>query len=256
MSAHVNALNEAGSQSIPRLHLVDWARGLALVAMTLFHFGWDLELFGFVEPGFASQPAMVWFARCIASSFLFLVGVSLVLAHHKGINSRGFAKRLAVIAGAAGLITLATWFATPEIYIFFGILHHIAVASVLGLLFLRLPCWLIVLAATGTFLAFLYGKTDALNGPQWWWTGLNALTPRSSDYVPVFPFFAAVLGGMACAKAGLAFGWQHHLASLKLQDAGSRVLRFIGRHSLVYYLVHQPVMIAILFGIQTIIQSG
>ena len=50
-----------------RIDLVDLLRGVALIAMTLFHFGWDLEMLGFVERGFASQPAMIWFARCIAS---------------------------------------------------------------------------------------------------------------------------------------------------------------------------------------------
>ncbi len=233
-----------------RLQPVDWARGVALVAMTLFHFGWDLEMFGFAERGFASQPAMVWFARCIASSFLFLVGVSLVLAHGKGFRSHGFLKRLAMVGGAAALITLATWFATPDIFIFFGILHHIALASVIGLLFLRLPVFAILLSAIVVLVLGLYGEIPSLDAPFWWWTGLNQFTPRSSDYVPVFPFFAAVLAGMAAAKYGIRAGWEARLATMQLNGMLSRGLRFIGRNSLVYYLAHQPVMIAILYVIQ------
>lgn len=237
-----------------RLHPVDWARGVALVAMTLFHFGWDLEMFGFAERGFASQPAMVWFARCIASSFLFLVGVSLVLAHGTSFKARGFLKRLAMVGGAAALITISTWFATPDIFIFFGILHHIALASVLGLLFLRLPAFLVFLSAVAVLLLGVYGDTPALDAPWWWWTGLNRFTPRSSDYVPLFPFFAAVLTGMAVAKYGISAGWEARFAQIRLNGPLSRGLRFIGRNSLVYYLVHQPVLIAILYVIHGVVR--
>ena len=118
---------------IGRIDAVDLARGLALVAMTTFHFGWDLEMFGFADRGFASQPAMIWYARAIASSFLVLVGISFALAHRGGVRAGPFLRRLAMIAGAALLITVATRIATPDIYIFFGILHHIALASLLAL---------------------------------------------------------------------------------------------------------------------------
>lgn len=230
-----------------RLPVIDLARGVALVAMTIFHFGWDLEMFGIAERGFASQPAMIWFARCIASSFLFLVGVNLVLAHERGFRARPFAKRLAIVAGAAALITVATWFATPDIFIFFGILHHIAVASILGLIFLRLPPVFTLACAAAVLVLTQYGKSDTLNDPWWWWTGLNAFTPRSSDYVPVFPFFAATLAGIAVAKIGLRRNWDQALSGYVAKGQPGRLLRFIGRNSLVYYLLHQPVMIALLF---------
>ncbi|MGB7285320.1 MAG: heparan-alpha-glucosaminide N-acetyltransferase [Salaquimonas sp.] len=230
-----------------RLAVLDLTRGLALVAMTLFHFGWDLEMFGFVGSGFASQPSMVWFARCIASTFLFLVGFSLFLAHHKGINWPSFIKRLLMVFGAALIITIATWFATPDIFIFFGILHNITLASLLGLLFLRVSAILNVLAAVVVLALFWFAKSNLFDAPYWWWTGLNAFTPRSSDYVPIFPFFAAVLLGMAASKITLANGWIESWSQIKSENGPSRLLQFIGRHSLVYYLVHQPIMIAILY---------
>jgi uncharacterized membrane protein len=237
-----------------RIELIDFARGMALIAMTLFHFGWDLEMFGFAGRGFASQPAMIWFARCIATSFLFLVGVGLLLAHFREFNQAGFLVRLAKVGSAALLITIATRIATPDIFIFFGILHHIAVASVLGLLFLPMAWWTNALAAFGVLAAYLNLRTPALDAPWWWWTGLSEYLPRSSDYVPIFPFFAAVLAGMAIARLALDAGWLEPLAKIRLDHLPGRLLKFIGRHSLIYYLVHQPIMIGILFLIHWLVR--
>jgi uncharacterized membrane protein len=232
--------------------MIDAARGAALVAMTVYHFAWDLSMFQFADPRLPYAPAMIWFARSIAGSFLFLVGVSLVLAHGSGIRWHQFFQRLAMVAGAAALITVATYFATPQGYIFFGILHSIALASIFGLAFLSMPWWLVAAFA----LFFLFGgdslRTAQLDAPIWWWTGLSALTPRSNDYVPIFPFFGMVLAGMAAATAARGHGVFEVLGRWKGNGAIMRGLRFIGRHSLVYYLLHQPVMIAVLAGIATL----
>src|SRR5690606_4647047 len=126
-----------------RIELVDCARGLALVAMAIYHFTWDLDFFGYIEPGSSVVGGWRIFARSIAISFLFIVGFSLFLANGTGFRRGPFFKRLALIVAAALAITAVTMLATPEAFIFFGILHHIALASVLGLAFLRLH-WAIV----------------------------------------------------------------------------------------------------------------
>lgn len=237
-----------------RVDGVDLARGLALVAMTTFHFGWDLELFGFAGHGFATQPWMIWYARVIASSFLLLVGVSFVLAHHGGLKAKPFLWRLGKIVAAALLITVATRIATPNIFIFFGILHHIALASILCIFFVRLPVALLLILAACVLAAALYGRSDLFNAPWWWWSGLNAFTPRSSDYVPVFPFFAAELAGLALGKWLISSGMALRLAAWRPQGRLAAILRFIGRNSLAYYLLHQPVMLAILYGLQLVVR--
>ena len=103
-----------------RIAAIDAARGVALVAMAIYHFTWDLEFFGYAPPGTAAEGGWRIFARMIAGSFLFLVGFSLVLAHGKSIRWRSFAIRLAQVGVAALAITIATRFATPDRYIFFG----------------------------------------------------------------------------------------------------------------------------------------
>ena len=96
-----------------RIDAIDIARGAALVAMAIYHFAWDLEFFGYAPPAMTAVGGWKLFARCIASSFLFLVGISLFLGHAKGIRWRGFLRRLAMVAGAALAISLVTYLAVP-----------------------------------------------------------------------------------------------------------------------------------------------
>lgn len=229
-----------------RIEAIDLARGAALVAMAIYHFAWDLEFFGYVEPGMTAMGGWKYFARCIASSFLFLVGVSLYLAHARGVRWQGFWRRLAMVVVAAGAITLATYFATPDSFIFFGILHQIAFASVVGLIFLRLPSLLVLLAAAAVIAAPHVLRSAVFDPPLWWWTGLSENPPRSSDYVPVFPWLGAVLTGIGIAGIAQRAGAFERLAALPM-PRWSGPLRLAGRHSLLVYLVHQPILIGGLF---------
>ncbi|KXF77385.1 hypothetical protein ATN84_08320 [Paramesorhizobium deserti] len=231
------------TRSKPRLARIDIARGVALIAMAIYHTGWDFEFFGYLAPGTTAHGGWKLFARMIASSFLILVGFSLVLAHLQGIRWRPFGTRLAQITAAALAISLVTWFITPDSFVFFGILHQIALASCLGLLFLQLPIPVLLLAAAAVIAAPFYLRSALFDHPVLWWVGLSTFNPRSNDYVPLFPWFGAVLGGMALARLFQRF----RLMPLLQNGTGllflDRPLRFIGTHSLAFYLVHQPVLI-------------
>jgi uncharacterized membrane protein len=230
-----------GTKPAGRIDAIDIARGVALVAMAIYHFTWDLEFFGDLAPGMTTVGGWKLFARGIASSFLFLVGVSLYLAHAKGIRWRGFWRRLAMVAGAALAITVVTWIAVPDGFIFFGILHEIALASLLGLAFLRLPALLTAIVAALVIAAPLYLRSEVFDHPALWWVGLSATNPRSNDYVPLFPWFGAVLLGIAAAKLASTSGLLAGLAKLA-PGRWSNPLVFIGRHSLAFYLIHQPLL--------------
>jgi uncharacterized membrane protein len=230
----------------PRIPAVDLARSVALLGMVVFHFTFDLEMFGHIAPGTTLQPGWAMFARLVAGSFLFLAGVSLVLAHGQGIRWRGLLRRLAMVAGAALLITAATRIAMPEAFIYFGILHAIAAASLLGLAFLRAPVWLTLAAAALALVLPEVARAPAFDSRWLAWTGLAATVPPSFDFVPLLPWVAAALAGIAAARAGQAVGlWD------RLRDpAPGPVLRGLawpGRHSLAIYLLHQPVLIGLLW---------
>src|SRR5262249_30877785 len=109
--------------------------------MVVYHFAWDLWAFGLVETDVEHDVAWVLFARSIASTFLLLVGLSLVLATRNGLRLQPYLRRLAFVAGGALLVTIGTYFIEPHEFVYFGILHLIAVASVLALPFLTLPAW-------------------------------------------------------------------------------------------------------------------
>lgn len=231
-----------GTKPAGRIEAIDIARGVALVAMAVYHFTWDLEFFGYVPPAMTAVGGWKLFARCIASSFLFLVGVSLYLGHAKGIRWQGYWRRLAMVAGAALAITLVTYFAVPNGFIFFGILHQIALASVLGLAFLRLPSVVTLVVAAAVIAAPHYLRSPFFDDPWWWWTGLSENRLRSNDYVPIFPWFGAVLIGIAAAKSAEQTGLLAKLAALRM-PGWTWPLSFGGRHSLAVYLIHQPVLI-------------
>ncbi len=237
----------------PRLGLIDMARGIALVAMATYHFSWDLEFFGYLDPGTASSGILKIYARAIASSFLVLVGISLVLAHDNGIRWASFARRWGLVAAAAAVITAATYAFTPQSFVFFGILHQIAVASLLGLAFLRLPALALVALGAGVFFAAPQLRGVVPDGMAFWWTGLAPTIPLSNDFVPVFPWFSAVLAGMAIGKV-IAAAPQRVPEPAKNRAVSG--LQWLGRRSLAVYLIHQPVLIGLVAAFAWIAPPG
>lgn len=235
------------SSSRVRLGRIDIARGIALIAMAIYHFGWDLEFFGYMAPASTAHGGWKLFARCIASSFLFLVGFSLVLAHGNGIRWKPMAKRLAQIVVAAAAISAVTWYMSPDSFIFFGILHQIALASLLGLLFLRLPAIATLVVAVFVISAPFFARAYIFNHAALSWVGLSTVTPRSNDYVPLFPWFGAVLIGIAAARLFQRLNWLQLLSGGIKPQFLEKPLTFIGRHSLAFYLIHQPVLMALVY---------
>lgn len=229
-------------KTVGRIEALDVLRGIALLAMAIYHFTWDLDNFGYVARGMATSGGWKIFARCIASSFLFLVGVSLVLAHARGIRWRSFLVRLAQVSAGAIAITVVTIFATPESYVFFGILHHIALASLLGLAALRLP-WFVTAALAAVIVAAPFQYATIVTEPKALaWIGFAETIPVTNDFVPLFPWFGAVLAGMATAQLALRIGLFDRLRRANPAFDRLRPLAFMGRHSLAFYLLHQPLL--------------
>ncbi len=232
-------------ESKRRLIGVDLARTAALAAMVAYHFAYDLDLFGLIPRGTATTGWFWWHARLTAGSFIFLAGLSLWLAHGQGIRWAAFGRRLAVIAAAAAGVTVVTHFALPGLTVFYGILHSIAVSSILALAVLRLPALVTLgLAAAVFWLPHAYAH-PWFNGVLIW-TGFGTVRPFTADFLPLFPWLAPMLAGVATGRLLQHFGlWQ----LLDGQDTPlRRRLAWPGQHSLMIYLIHQPILIGLVAG--------
>lgn len=232
-----------------RLAALDLARGLAVIAMAIYHFSWDLSWFGFVDWPVARGAGWSSFAKLIAGSFLFLAGVSLDLAHHEAIRWRAFGIRFAKVALAAAGVSLVTWLAFNDSYVRFGILHCIAVSSLLALPFLRLPLLACILAAIIVLSLPLWASSFIFNGQLWLWTGLGTPDYGSVDYVPLAPWTGVLLAGLALSRAFRTLDVWQRLASIQFTNASGRLTRLLGRHSLPIYLIHQPLFYGLVWSL-------
>jgi uncharacterized membrane protein len=230
-----------------RIAAIDALRGLAIAAMVVYHFSWDLYDFQLTSVDVINEPLWKAFARTIAGTFVALVGVSLVLATRNGLRVGHFLRRLAIIVGAAILVTIGTKFVFPDAYVFFGILHLIAFASVAALPFLYLPLPVVLLAAVAVFVLPFFYSDEVFRYPLLWWVGLTPGPPANTvDYVPVFPWFGVALFGVFLGRLFVRYAAGSAFAFWSPKRFIGRLAVGAGRWSLLVYLVHQPLLIGAL----------
>jgi uncharacterized membrane protein len=229
----------------PRLPVIDMARGVAILAMALYHLCWDLWYFGFLVADVGFDPRWVFFARTILASFLFLVGVGLVLGHGDGIRWKNFWRRWLFVFAGAVAITLGTWLTFPDSFVYFGVLHAIALFMLLALPFLFVPIWLVALVTVAVIAPTFFFADALFDQKLFSWLGFWVVPPVTNDLVPVFPWFGAVLIGVLVTRLGRETVLPR-LAKIQPQNLFARVLSWLGRWSLPFYIVHQLVLLAII----------
>ena len=105
--------------------------------MMAYHFSFDLNYFDVVDFDFYQDPFWLASRAFIVSLFLGLVGISLGLATANGLNKARYLRRLGLLIISAVAVSSASYIVYPQSMIFFGILHFISVASLIGLLFIH-----------------------------------------------------------------------------------------------------------------------
>lgn len=238
-----------------RWPIIDALRGVAIISMVAFHATWDLYFFGYSNLDVTQDPRGRWVAHLIAGTFLTLVGIGLVLSVRGGFDARAFLIRLAKIAGGAALVSVGTFYAMPEEWIFFGILHAIALFSLLALPLILLPMSVLYAIAFAFALVLVFASHISIDAPWLLWLGLSQHIPRTNDYVPLFPWFGVVIAGIYIARAALMSARMRALFSKPLPRI-VKPLQVLGRWSLVIYLVHQPILFGAFYGLAALQGDG
>jgi uncharacterized membrane protein len=233
-----------------RFDRIDALRGAAIVWMTVFHFSFDLNFFGWIHQNFLEDPFWTRQRTAIVSLFLFCAGLGQAVAYVQGQDWRRFWRRWAQIAGCALLVSAGSWFMFPASFIYFGVLHGIAVMLVIVRLTARWGGWLwpaglaailLPLAAQPVHLAF--GNLHVLNERWLNWIGFISTKPVTQDYVPLLPWLGVMWWGVAAGVWLL----RHRPALVQGPiPKASRPLAWLGRWSLAWYMLHQPLLIGAL----------
>jgi uncharacterized membrane protein len=232
-----------------------------MVWMTAYHFSFDLNWFGLIHQNLYHDPRWIAQRTAILSLFLLSAGMGQAIAQTQGQRWPRFWRRWARIALAAVLVSVGSWQAFPRSWISFGVLHGMALMLPLtrGLLGTRMGRWPWALALLGVLLIAAGPLGCAwlvqAGGPDlaaWldsrWLYGIGWIThkPRTEDYVPLLPWWGVMLLGTALAlwwlRGPTTRAWLTRPVPKPL-----RGLATLGRWSLLYYLLHQPVLIGALY---------
>jgi uncharacterized membrane protein len=237
-----------------RYAAIDALRGLAMVWMTVFHFCFDLQHFGYLQANFYNDPFWTWQRVVIVSLFVGCAGFSQAIAVQQGQSWTRFWKRWRQIAGCALLVTAGSYWMYPQSFIYFGILHGLALMLVVVRWSAHWGRWLWLAGALAIAIPFIaayahsaWASADFLNEKAFNWLGLISRKPIAEDYAPLFPWLGVMWWGMAAGQ------WcqRSHPQWLAGPNQGSMnpvtaLLSLLGRWSLSYYMLHQPVMIGAL----------
>lgn len=233
----------------PRLPEVDLARALALGMMVLYHLLFTLWYLGMADVAVLTGFWRV-FAYATASLFIAIAGLSLTLAaasrRRRGATEGDIAtvqaRRGLVVLGWGLVITAVTLVALGEEGILFGVLHLIGLGTILAIPLVRRPR---AALALGTVCVLLGPLATRIPGPLWLaWLGLHPADFVSLDYVPVLPWFGVLLIGVAAGWALFPDGERRR--PLPPLPSWTEPFLWVGRHTLAVYLLHEPVILAVL----------
>ena len=211
---------------------LDLMRGIAIIMMIAFHFIYDLNSFGFSDiPLFTHWAGIAW-RYLIVFLFLSAVGISLVIAHSKGIKFKKFLKRLLYLGIAALFVSAGTYVMFPDGWVYFGILHLIWFSTIIAISFVNLPKTALLIAAL-----ILIGAIFDQPNLSFISYLLEPYLPFGSvDYYPLFPWLSFVF-------IGIYLG--HNPYYQKIFIFRLNWLEVIGKHALIIYLTHQLVLFSV-----------
>lgn len=229
----------------PRHDRLDALRGLAVVWMALFHFAFDLAYFKLTRQNFYADPFWTVQRTAIVTLFLLCAGVGQAVAFEQRQGWPRFWRRWGQIAASALLVSLGSWWMFPRSYISFGVLHGLALMLIVARLTAAWGRWLWPLGLLAVLLPGLVAH-PFFDGRATNWIGLVTRKPLTEDFVPLLPWIGVMWWGLA---GGLwVIGHRRHWLAGTV-PRGLRPLAVLGRWSLSFYMLHQPVLIGLIVGL-------
>ena len=227
-----------------RIWELDALRGLALIGVIWIHLTFDLVyLFGVWTP---KNPALFLFGQDWGGViFLVISGICVTLGSHP--VKRGlvvFACGMLITAVTAGMYLLG--FADKSIIIYYGVLHCLGTCMMLWPLLKKCPLWLLAaLGVTMVLVGLFVTRPLRVDFPWLIPFGIPSRQFATSDYFPLLPNLGYFLLGAVLGKTAYR-NKRSLLPNVNTKNALIRFFCFLGKQSLLIYLLHQPVLAALI----------
>ena len=235
-------------RSASRFDRLDALRAVAILWMAAFHFCFDLNYYKFIQQNFYTDPFWTVQRSVIVSLFLFCAGFGQAVAWEQGQGWPRFWRRWAQVAGCALLVTAGSYLMFPRSYISFGVLHGIALMLIITRLTARFGTWLWPLGLVAIALPHLV-RDSFFDSRFTNWVGLVTRKPITEDYAPLLPWIGVMWWGLAAGQWVLKNRREWVTGAL---PAALSPLATLGRWSLSFYMLHQPVLIGLLMAVRSL----
>lgn len=215
-----------------RIAEIDALRGVAVLAMIYYHLMYDLV--EFYHYSFPLSHITMQITSLAAPLFFILAGISSQFSQNPW-------KQILKLSLAAGLITIVTYLQNPQYFVRFGTLHFLACAMILLIPLKRTPTYVLLSVAGLVIVTGSLLSRQTTIHPWLYPFGLTSSGFQSSDYFPLLPYFAYPI-------IGVFLGRRYYSKKRSLfPDFHLPALEWIGRHSLYIYLIHQPIILSLLY---------
>jgi uncharacterized membrane protein len=218
---------------------LDELRGLSLVLMTVYHFIYDLTVFKILDFKMDHDFFWIYFRYLIIFLFTSIAGFSLGLQSPEKLLD--LKKPLMQIFLCALFITIFSYWNQSSTFIYFGILHFMFVAKIFSFPLIQRPRLSAILGFIILCLPLFFSH-EFFFKPFWIITGLSPLKPKTDDFVPLLPWLGVMFISLSLGRHSRSLSWISDRSLFSVESNLTEGLRWIGRHSLLYYMTHQGLL--------------
>jgi uncharacterized membrane protein len=225
---------------------IDLVRTVAILGLLTFH---TLEVLYYFDlyPTLLRSGVWWWIRAANCGLFVFPAGVALTISYSRGKRMSSFMLRGLKIFGLGMVITLLSLLVAPDEYVRFGILHFFGIAFILAPFFLRFRYINLILGAALMALGlYMLGQGISVGSP--WLLWLMPYGFATLDYWPLVPWFGLLLVGMFFGEILYPQG-NRRFNIPELSNPVISALTLPGRHPLLVYVAHLPILIGVLLAL-------